>query len=416
MASEAERPPLDVHFRSSAFPPPLEALDAFVANDVPSVTAIPEIFVFPKKMKLRASFVSDILTDTGKFSNGIVTRAKTFSKRRTFRDRAGSLVGDVEEMLKDPTAVSEELKDATLLRLKMIESAIVLGCRLEAPERLVRLVNKLAAESNESPTLTYGDVILRNTSPEGEMRTFLGPGKRASEQLFYRNHAIIEAHLGVVIGQVKKAIGYLEEGNVTEAVEACTGIDGRLKEWVRLTVELKTEMPKEDFSGPAGFRRFFNSTRPDEIKDGASGAFSAKVPTLEYLLRGPLLDDTYRQYHRDKEKLFPPQDRAALFAAKASPKHSLHYHFHRLGKPEKLMPVLVSLHGAFEKFRSAHIGVLNHQVGDLMGGRFSGTGTGYDARDFLEGRQRRGKIAPWLTAEEGAAEFARLEEQAKTPD
>jgi len=68
-----------------------------------------------------------------------------------------------------------------------------------------------------------------------------------------------------------------------------------------------------------------------------------------------------------------------------------------------ILRALESLHEAFQKFRSTHIGVLNHQVGDLMGKKFAGTGAGHDSWPFLLGRQRRGKIPPWVTPEEAAA-------------
>ncbi len=337
--------------------------------------------------------------------------------KKPFRldSKINSLVKDVRRMTDNPVRVSSGVLGATVARLKMIETSLTLG-KFRTPEMLVSLIDMLSDQRGENPNLTYGNLILDNRTNFAPMRTMHDGEVGKSETFFYECHASIEADLGSVIARVEEMIDLIRTGNVDAAVQKGSGIDTNLKRVLATEEDLLTNLFTDHYAHT--FRNAFNATRKkmvdgEEVAEfqGASGAWSAKMPALEYLLRGSLFTDTYRYGHAKHMRYYPPQDQKMLIATRDTPERSLSYLYQRLdsSEKEKLMPLLSTLHDFFVEFRGKHKGMVEKHLVTPLSSEFKGTGKGAGALTFLaEMREMGTALKPWLTPEEGALALTEL--------
>jgi hypothetical protein len=164
-------------------------------------------------------------------------------------------------------------------------------------------------------------------------------------------------------------------------------INEKLSAVVGLTQQLG-EMPEGHF---AQFRRFLTS-HPRRGYKGPSGAFTAKIPILEFMLRGESLSDSYRNYIQDNLRYFPQRDREKLESVQRQP--SLTNIYLNLGKPPELLPLLENVHEFLKQFRATHYRTIAAQIPEaIRDGGAAGTGGEANPGQFL--RERMRQQTPW---------------------
>jgi hypothetical protein len=287
------------------------------------------------------------------------------------------------------TLVDTHTLDLALFDLKMIEAGIVHSARLIfattwPPQNLVQLVNAFAKAADQPPTLTYEELVLIN--PPQDRRTFTTGRVGQSETDFYEKHRIIEAHMDETLKHFWRAIDILAqqgEAGVDEASLLLQHSLAYLHPIVKYARILGMNMPKEDFTT---FRTYFEN-HPLRKTKGASGAFSATIPTADLLLGGENLAEDHLRYLHDNMQYFPRRGREDIRRALALVKEglSLNSLYQSVGKPEELGAILQKLSWKIHDFRTMHYLVVKHQLLKVITGESSGTSG--EKGEFLERRK-----------------------------
>ncbi|MEK7530666.1 MAG: hypothetical protein AAB573_02265 [Patescibacteria group bacterium] len=303
---------------------------------------------------------------------------------------------------KKPSTLPQNLRRQVMVDLKMLESAIV-HSGLTAPRSLTALIDALAGP-NEVKGLTYEDIVLTNRERtlrpkmvkksivavpgQRKMRTFTNGAVGASEAQFYKHHADIEALLGKTIKAVRRALNAIQSGRPHNISALLPTIRRDLDRVVHMTSQ-SGAMP----SGHFGLFRTFLGSNVARGARGPSGAFTARVPTLEVMLRGSNgLEASYRKSLDDHRAYLPQRDRAGLERALGGPSLSdAHKKNPRSGEILELIQVL---DGFFSRFRSAHYGAVAKQVPEALRGTVPGTAGETDVAGYL--KTRRNQPKPWI--------------------
>lgn len=145
--------------------------------------------------------------------------------------------------------------------------------------------------------MTYQDIILDN--PKDDLRVFTSGSIGDAEMRFYRGHQLIEDTLAVAISALQSAIK--DPDNISASLDIAVLATKRVVSGMKSFMK---DLAKDDFMD---FKPFFD-TNPYTGEKGPSGAFSAKVPTLDILLYGQDTPEETLQYLGDNKPYFPTRD------------------------------------------------------------------------------------------------------------
>lgn len=281
-----------------------------------------------------------------------------------------------------------EEKDLALLDLKMLESGIV-HSGLTPPQQLSELIDGLSG--SRLPSLSYEDLIFIN--PLHDLRLFTCGIIGETEKFFYHSHRLIEDSLWWVIRIVKKWIGLkiASEDNPIWCQVSANDIKAELSEVIKKMAAL-AQMPPEHF---AAFRRYLTSHPVRKLK-GPSGAFTARIPTLELLFRGNELPLSYTDYLTQNDKYFPRGGRRELRQAMRVVRgHRTLIETSRwdgVHDWQELKATIETLGTFFDQFRSVHLSAVAKQIPEALKGNLAGTGGESNPGEFLKKRMEETKF------------------------
>ena len=295
------------------------------------------------------------------------------NKSKMSRD-AGITLDAISDKTVNDVLISAQ-RQLAALDLKMLENALV-HSELEVPSRLTALIDLFSGEDLKA--LTYEEIIMVN--PEDDLRMFSTGKTKDTERTFYSNHRVIEDILSDVILQV---ISVVERQDVS--LFDCKMLSERLNSVTRLTAQL-AKMPEHEF---LYFRKYLAS-HPTRILNGPSGAYSARIPSLELLTFGDSLPAERFDYLRSNWQYFPTRDHLSLanamnYAENSNTLQSLAViHQNRSDYQEAVSLV----RKFFTSFRKVHYHAVKKQVPGALEGKVSGTGGEVDVHAFLTGRMK----------------------------
>lgn len=305
----------------------------------------------------------------GRMEADILNMQATHSIRQLPPDHIASVV-------QDPDQLKVAVLDAMMIRAGLVHSGT-------APDyAVVELGNTLSKASDQLPVISYQSYIFDN--PPHDRRTFSAGAAAVSEGQFQEGHTLIELdHLQPTITALLRAAVALETQG-REGISAASLALQRAADHMRPTPGYMKQF-KTDFN-PAHFAEFrpFVATDPITGLNGASGAFSARMPTVELLAVGRALIESHRAY-ADKHMLYFPSDgrkslQNALAAAEAG-KSILDYAA-KFGDPDDLIDPLADLYSSYFDLTSAHYGATAAQIPEVVRGNKEGT-AGTNAKQFL---------------------------------
>ncbi len=239
-----------------------------------------------------------------------------------------------------------------------------------SPPREVVLILDEWCKDGRPRSISYQEIVLGFDHKAPLLFTSGEVGR--TEAMFYGHHQRIETLLAGVITLVR---GVIASGDVDAA--AVEEVASDLRRVTLLTGEL-ARMPVEHF---ATFRRYLVS-HPVTGEKGPSGAFSAKMPTLELLARGPVAVGVLEEYLYSNWVYFPVVDRGALSRALNVAKHGLTLQTlaHANAAAASMLDAVATF---FEGWRRAHVRAAQRQLPEAA----AGTGGEADPTTFLKERQ-----------------------------
>lgn len=259
-------------------------------------------------------------------------------------------------------------RELARLDLVMLEWALY-HSKLAIPVRLTKLVEHFSKD--RSLALTYEDLVFVN--PRGDMRTFSEGEHGYWEWFFYRNHRDIEETLMLVIDRARTALS-----KKTLAMLRNPEVPHSLAVVLRKTALLR-DMPDGQFEA---FRKYLMSREDCNLR-GPSGAFSARIPVLEMLLRG--VNEERLDYLAQNQQYFPERDRDLLAYAIGMAKRGDTLRALAQGSDDEAGPV-GKLEAFFTKWRQLHMSAVARQLPKVWKGQDEGTSGETDVRRFLMGR------------------------------
>jgi hypothetical protein len=279
-----------------------------------------------------------------------------------------------DEMAQDVSMSS--CRQLAALDLKMLENALV-HSGLEIPSRLTALVDFFSGEN--SKTLTYEEIVMVN--PDEDLRVFSTGNTREIERIFYGNHRLIEE---ILMGTITRVISVIS-GQENLPFD-CETLANELNKVRRLTAEL-ARMPDGEF---LAFRKYLAS-HPNRKLKGPSGAYSARMPSLELLTLGDSLPAERLHYLRNNWQYFPVRDYPLLMKAMDHAENGNTLQalvFASKSRPDLKEGVAI-IEGFFTSFRKVHYYAVKKQVPEVLEGSVAGTGGEVDVHAFLTGRMNK---------------------------
>lgn len=270
------------------------------------------------------------------------------------------------------------------LDILMLEAAILKSGGVAGPT-LSRLVDKLAGITNRPAGLTYEDVVINN--PEQDIRTFSNGLMGNSEADFYNGHRYIEESLEPSVRDLQAVLTNENTVSTEVVIEVLEQVYASFKTLIAYTGTISKKMPEAHFRG--GFRMYLTKLEQRGLR-GPSGAFTARIPLIEYMLMGETLAQSDRDYQIEELQYFPLTHQAKLVEAlhEAMAGTSVRQLLIRRGSPEQGMQLLQKMSEIFRFFRVQHLEAVKKHIPEVFEGTAEGTG-GYDARIFLKERIER---------------------------
>ncbi len=268
-----------------------------------------------------------------------------------------------------------------LLDMKMLDAALA-HTKRETPLGIYPLIDFFAGDQTHKG-LTYEELVLIN--PRQDPRAFSTGEVRTTEVFFYDQHRITEEFCDRMLLPTWKLLNALDAKLSPEEIDVLADIP----EWQQnlhgmiAPILALQRMNAKHFDA---FRPYFNP-RPHLEGKGASGAFSAGHPLLEFLWHGDLLNEKRLEYVRSNWQYFPRRSRRDLTEALNRARSGRTVHALAPIQCTKLQSLLGILSSAYETWRAVHITALKKQLPDTY--KYDGPGTSEpQARSFLEGRMR----------------------------
>ncbi len=263
------------------------------------------------------------------------------------------------------TEAMHERRGLALLDVTMLEAGIVHSGHT-APRELTALVERIAGD--EYPVLTYENIVLIN--PGEDLRTFTAGEVGAVEKSFYRQHWFVEDRLLAATRAVISTLDKLDEGDCAGAAIELRAVPPCLIA-VRNATDMLRGMPKEHFQA---FRKYLGVHPVRDLK-GPSGAFTARIPALEFALRGDELPSSYRQYIEDNWLYLPRRDRAILrrILNESTQGRTLEKAYRKNGSPKELTSPLNALSDFFLEFRKVHLRAVGKHIPEALNDATLGT-------------------------------------------
>lgn len=304
--------------------------------------------------------------------------------------KADILLGGITEKTLDTTLHNPKKRDLATLDLTILEAGIV-HSGAEPSEKLTMLVDTFSTRAERPPVVTYEDLIF--TNPLGtDPRTYTSGSVGRSERDFYLTHLLIEDVMTEVNDNVKDTINQLDQQGISalaKAQERLSRIATRFQDTLEPMHQVGTAMPKAHFDE---FRIYFQPHPTRELK-GASGAFSASIPTFDLLLGGEMIEPEHLQYLKDNEQYFPRGGYKDILDGIAAADQGLTLNAlqQRFGVPELTAP-LTHMDKILRQLRGKHLGAVARQTPQVYNGGQAGTAGETDAAGFLQRRQRTSHI------------------------
>ncbi len=216
----------------------------------------------------------------------------------------------VEEMLPNTrflrTLPASSL-DLALLDLKMMKYGIIHSGG-EPGKKLNEAVKKLAYECGQPESITYEEIIMVN--PENDPRLFTSDKVGQAEYDFYHTHRLIEPVLEIAIENVQRARKYLKMNqDLGAAALISLGVDA-ITDVNRYVEAVGQQMNPNDFFA---FRGYLGSD-PKTGLPGPSGAYTHRIPLLDFMLAGEQFPQKYLEsiVRGDNLWFFPREGRGML--------------------------------------------------------------------------------------------------------
>jgi hypothetical protein len=228
------------------------------------------------------------------------------------------------------------------------------------------------------PGITYEDIVLVN--PEHDMRRFTDGAFAKTEARFYSTHRDIEHQLGKAIRIVHRE---LEQtlGGLFDSLRLPIALNTVIK----LAKGLQT-MPEGHFKAFRGYL----SSREDRGTKGPSGAFTARIPTLELLYLGSEFPESEIAYFEENWKYYPKRDADSFTHAISRAREAKGLENQYVGKPSRfLLELMLVLSNFFSSFGSIHYRAVRVQLPEALDEGAPGTAGVSDVRSFLAIRTHR---------------------------
>lgn len=194
-------------------------------------------------------------------------------------------------------------RELALMDLKFAEAAILFTSDSEQSSRVPEILSNSVdwfCAGIDIPALQYHELIEIN--PEADLRTFTQGEARETEILFYRSHWMIEQRLRRII---KACEEYLEEPNAQSSI--FTSYQDLFDFGPVGTLMSKLHgMDNKHFKA---FREYLMPPRPVRGFDGPSGAYSWRIPFLEFLIWGKSLPEIYKDKIKNNLKYYSQEGR-----------------------------------------------------------------------------------------------------------
>jgi hypothetical protein len=292
----------------------------------------------------------------------------------------------VESMMKDLSRHTlakciADMHECELAALdcKMLDAAIVFsGGRV--PDQLTTIIDALAEITDMLPVITYEEFVFIN--PPEDRRTFTCGLTAQMETDFYEGHRIIETFMDKVVNLLWKALNELarkREAGLDTAVSLLhQALDQlrRIHEYIEL---FGTKLKNEYFE----IFRYYSATHPvrklhGAFMKGASGFFSASIPTADLLLGGENLAADHIESLRHHLPYYPRKGRKDIQRAmnNVAIGCTLNGFYEDLRQPQALGSILQELSHTLRIFRGKHYRVVSIQLPGLFTGEQAGTGGG----------------------------------------
>lgn len=333
------------------------------------------------------------------FSNEPIEKAVR-KKNRPLAELSNFIVDELPKVLVEssPEIAFEKLEKSLLRnpnkivrKLKSMQEAELLLARLDLlmfeaafrsfghqSDSLQTILGSLQTLTQRPTIVTYEDIVIDN--PADDIRTFTTGIVGKHEAGFYIGHKIIEGKLAQVIRNIQdvRAKRKGNENNVALIRQATQLLD----EVIVLTQNIGFQMDVTAFSQ---FRGYLGSSIDQSgviLQKGPSGAFSAKVPTVDLLIAGKL-SDTHAQYVKENSQYFPLREMNQLAQLMNTQLDSLTTIFSKDGQDVTVVEELIK---KIKQFRGMHIRAVKNQVPGLIEGEGVGTAGVSAVGKFLKER------------------------------
>lgn len=271
-------------------------------------------------------------------------------------------------------------RELALLDLKMIELGIIgtsnRSMPSPVPASLSSLVDEFAKGYNIGG-LQYHELVEIN--PINDMRAFTTGVTREWEISFYNAHRSVEHRLKKIVDACESFL--LNPSSQSPLLERFESLFD-FKPIEAVFHQLTRRMPPEEFGK---FRNYLMKPNPYRDLEGPSGAYTWRVPYIEFMVWGQTIPQSYLHEVRDNVRYFSWEGKKSMLdrISRITELSSLTTHV-------PTMPLMVKLvwdeMHFMESFRNMHHGAVARQLPKVLSGSQEGTGT-VNTRQFLEGRR-----------------------------
>ena len=328
----------------------------------------------------------------GELSDFVVTRMPGMLQDiRMGTSNVATLIDSAEEMVKEIKEsrrvglIDPDDLDLAGLDVKMVEAVIVSSGGSSGPQ-LTEMVNNFSHATDMLPGLTYEDLIFINPL-ETDPRTFTGGLVGRSERDFYLGHRILEGSLDTTIQHCIGAIRVLMQDGESGVAEATIFLKNAVQTFspvISYTGRIGMRMPRDHFEV---FRKYLNGN-PERGIMGPSGKYTSGIPTLDFLLGGEVIEQSYPKL-TEELAYYPRGGRRAIECARgiAHRGESLAVLARRLDDTVVLLRHVGKICEAIRKFRLVHLIYVHHLIPQALDGTTGGTGGESNVKAFLSQRE-----------------------------
>lgn len=268
--------------------------------------------------------------------------------------------------------LSQKPEDPALLLARldilMLQAAIVHSGGT-VPATLSKIVALIAEATDRPPAIMYEDIVINNR--EDDIRTFTNGLVGRSEADFYNGHRYIEEALDPAINKLYTILEHPDELSTEQIVELLISVNNAFKATLDFTAIISGRMPREHFVN--GFRQYLGEIKEKNLR-GPSGAFTARVPLIEFLIAGETISQEDIAYQISELRYFPLPHQAALIDAlvRSHEGKSVRQIIIKRGSPVEGMTALKEISELYRRFRNIHLRAVERHLPEVVSTRLNG--------------------------------------------